>query len=121
MIFCSGKVYYDLVKYRKENNLTDAAAIIRIEQLYPLYKEKVARLAKPFVNAKKFIWCQEEPENMGAWTFILPNCSISSPATSTTLVVRRVPARQPEPFKPTRRSRLPSSSRPSKSNVAPPL
>ena len=72
VIFCSGKVYYDLVKYRKENNLTDAAAIIRIEQLYPLYKEKVARLAKPFINAKKFIWCQEEPENMGAWTFILP-------------------------------------------------
>jgi 2-oxoglutarate dehydrogenase E1 component len=72
VIFCSGKVYYDLVKYRKENNLTDAAAIIRIEQLYPLYKEKIARLAKPFINAKKTIWCQEEPENMGAWTFILP-------------------------------------------------
>jgi 2-oxoglutarate dehydrogenase E1 component len=72
VIFCSGKVYYDLVKYRKENNLTDAAAIIRIEQLYPLYKEKIARLAKPFINAKKTVWCQEEPENMGAWTFILP-------------------------------------------------
>ena len=72
VIFCSGKVYYDLVKYRKENNLTDTAAIIRIEQLYPLYKEKIARLTKPLINAKKFIWCQEEPENMGAWTFILP-------------------------------------------------
>jgi 2-oxoglutarate dehydrogenase E1 component len=72
VIFCSGKVYYDLIKYRRENNLKDAAAIIRIEQLYPLYKEKVSRLAKPFANAKKFVWCQEEPENMGAWTFILP-------------------------------------------------
>ena len=72
VIFCSGKVYYDLIKYRKENNLTDAAAIIRIEQLYPLYKDKVARLTKPLINAKKFIWCQEEPENMGAWTYILP-------------------------------------------------
>ena len=72
VIFCSGKVYYDLIKYRKENNLTDAAAIIRIEQLYPLYKEKISRLTKPLINAKKFIWCQEEPENMGAWTFILP-------------------------------------------------
>jgi 2-oxoglutarate dehydrogenase E1 component len=72
VIFCSGKVYYDLLKYRKENNLTDAAAILRIEQLYPLYKDKVARLTKPFINAKKFIWCQEEPENMGAWTFVLP-------------------------------------------------
>jgi 2-oxoglutarate dehydrogenase E1 component len=72
VIFCSGKVYYDLIKYRKENNLTDAAAIIRIEQLYPLYKDKVARLVKPLINVKKYIWCQEEPENMGAWTFILP-------------------------------------------------
>lgn len=72
IIFCSGKVFYDLIKYRKENNLTDAAAIIRLEQLYPLYKEKVSRLAKPFSNAKKVVWCQEEPENMGAWTFILP-------------------------------------------------
>ncbi|HEY5814249.1 MAG TPA: hypothetical protein VIT23_16540, partial [Terrimicrobiaceae bacterium] len=56
----------------KENNLTDVAAIIRLEQIYPLYTEKVSRLAKPFSNAKKIIWCQEEPENMGAWTFILP-------------------------------------------------
>ena len=72
VIFCSGKVYYDLIKYRQENSLKDAAAIIRIEQLYPLYKEKVSRLTKPFSNAKKFVWCQEEPENMGAWTFILP-------------------------------------------------
>jgi 2-oxoglutarate dehydrogenase E1 component len=72
VIFCSGKVYYDLVKYRQENKLTDAAAIIRIEQLFPLYKEKVSRLAKPYTNAKKFVWCQEEPQNMGAWGFILP-------------------------------------------------
>ena len=79
VIFCSGKVYYDLVKYRQENNLTDAAAIIRIEQLYPLYKEKISRLAKPFSNAKKFVWCQEEPENMGAWAFILAAAAQSVP------------------------------------------
>ena len=72
IIFCSGKVYYDLVKYRQENNLKDAAAIIRIEQIYPLYKDKISRLAKPYVNLKKIVWCQEESENMGAWTFILP-------------------------------------------------
>ena len=72
VIFCSGKVYYDLVKYRQENHLKDVAAIIRIEQLYPLYEEKISRLAKPYPGAKKFVWCQEEPENMGAWTFILP-------------------------------------------------
>jgi len=72
IIFCSGKVYYDLVKYREENNLTETAAIIRVEQLYPLHKERVRELAAPFAGAKKIVWCQEEPENMGAWTFILP-------------------------------------------------
>ncbi len=72
VIFCSGKVYYDLVKYRAENKLTNKAAIIRIEQLYPLYVDKIKRLTAPYKNAKKFVWCQEEPENMGAWTFILP-------------------------------------------------
>lgn len=72
VIFCSGKVYYDLLKYRQENNLTDKAAILRIEQLYPLYDEKIKRLTEPYTKAKKFVWCQEEPENMGAWSFILP-------------------------------------------------
>ncbi len=72
VIFCSGKVYYDLLKYRRENTLTDKAAIIRIEQIYPLNVEKIQRLTKSCAKAKKFIWCQEEPENMGAWTFLLP-------------------------------------------------
>jgi 2-oxoglutarate dehydrogenase E1 component len=72
VVFCSGKVYYDLIKYREENKLTKSVAIIRIEQLYPLYEEKIKRLTKPYTKAKKFVWCQEEPENMGAWTFILP-------------------------------------------------
>jgi len=72
VVFCSGKVYYDLIKYRAENKLTDQAAIIRIEQLYPLYEDKIKRLTEPYTNAKKYIWCQEEPQNMGAWTFILP-------------------------------------------------
>jgi len=72
VIFCSGKVYYDLLKYRQENKLADKAAIIRVEQLYPLNEEKIRRLTAPYVNNKKFVWCQEEPENQGAWSFILP-------------------------------------------------
>jgi 2-oxoglutarate dehydrogenase E1 component len=72
VIFCSGKVYYDLLKYRQENNLTDKVALIRIEQLYPLNTEKIKKVTKGYTNAKKIVWCQEEPENMGAWTFILP-------------------------------------------------
>ncbi|CAN5357926.1 2-oxoglutarate dehydrogenase E1 component [soil metagenome] len=72
VIFCSGKVYYDLLAYREENKLTDKAAIVRIEQLYPLYKDKLKRTVAPYSKVKKYVWCQEEPENMGAWNFILP-------------------------------------------------
>ncbi len=72
VIFCSGKVYYDLLKYRQDNNLDGQVAIVRIEQLYPLHEEKIRRILQPFKNIKKHVWCQEEPENMGAWTYILP-------------------------------------------------
>jgi 2-oxoglutarate dehydrogenase E1 component len=71
IIFCSGKVYYDLLKYRTERKIEDAA-LIRIEQLYPLAEKKLREMLKPFPKNAKFVWCQEEPENMGAWTFIEP-------------------------------------------------
>jgi 2-oxoglutarate dehydrogenase E1 component len=71
IIFCSGKVYYDLLNYRTDRKIEDAA-IIRIEQLYPLAKKKLREMLKPFPKNAKFVWCQEESENMGAWTFIEP-------------------------------------------------
>jgi 2-oxoglutarate dehydrogenase E1 component len=70
VIFCSGKVYYDLLAHREKNGLGDKVAIVRIEQLYPLYGEKLKRTVAPFKKAKTFVWCQEEPQNMGAWFFI---------------------------------------------------
>src|SRR5882672_9013218 len=71
IILCSGKVYYDLLKYRTERKIDDAA-IIRIEQLYPLAEKKLREMLKPFPKNVKLVWCQEEPENMGAWTFMEP-------------------------------------------------
>src|SRR5256884_7485326 len=71
IIFCSGKVYYDLLNYRTQRKIDDAA-IIRIEQLYPLAEKKLREMLKPFSKNAKLVWCQEEPENMGAWTFIEP-------------------------------------------------
>ena len=71
IIFCSGKVYYDLLNYRTQRKIDDAV-IIRIEQLYPLAEKKLREMLKPFSKNAKFVWCQEEPENMGAWTFIEP-------------------------------------------------
>jgi 2-oxoglutarate dehydrogenase E1 component len=71
VILCSGKVYYDLLNYRAEKKI-DNAAIIRIEQLYPLHEKKLKSMANAFPKGAQLVWCQEEPQNMGAWTFIEP-------------------------------------------------
>jgi 2-oxoglutarate dehydrogenase E1 component len=70
LILCSGKVYYDLVEQRTRTP-DSGAAIIRVEQLYPLHTERLAQLAAKYAKAK-LVWCQEESQNMGAWTFIAP-------------------------------------------------
>ncbi len=70
VILCSGKVYYDLETYRAANNIGNKVAIIRIEQLYPLYGEKLKRIIAPYKKARSIVWCQEEPQNMGAWFFL---------------------------------------------------
>ena len=71
VIFCSGKVYYDLVALRQEKGIEDVA-IVRIEQLYPFHSEMVAAIISQYSNASHFVWCQEEPLNMGAWSYIFP-------------------------------------------------
>jgi multifunctional 2-oxoglutarate metabolism enzyme len=72
VVFCSGKVYYDLDAERQKRGLTDTA-IIRLERLYPLPgKEIQAEMAK-YSGASKFLWAQEEPANQGAWPFIALN------------------------------------------------
>jgi 2-oxoglutarate dehydrogenase E1 component len=75
VIFCSGKVYYDLVRGREAANQSSTTAIVRIEQIYPLHEERLRAIVKSYTGAKRFVWAQEEPENMGAWTFIAPRIS----------------------------------------------
>ena len=71
LVFCSGKVYYDLIKYRAEHKLKNAA-IIRIEQLYPFHDDMLQQIVARYPKAnKKWVWCQEEPLNMGAWSYIV--------------------------------------------------
>ena len=65
-VFCTGKVYYDLAAYRKERNISDTI-IIRLEQIYPLAQEQLTYLLAPYQKVRDFVWCQEEPSNMGAW------------------------------------------------------
>ncbi len=72
LVFCSGKVYYDLVKYRREHEIRNAA-IIRVEQFYPYHRLLMKQIVSRYPRAnKKWVWCQEEPKNMGAWTFMVP-------------------------------------------------
>jgi 2-oxoglutarate dehydrogenase E1 component len=69
VILCSGKVYYDLLKFREENKIS-TAALVRVEQLYPLDLAQLKAAVTQFPNAKTIVWCQEESQNMGAWSFI---------------------------------------------------
>ncbi len=71
VILCSGKVYYDLCDWRDRNKV-EHAAIIRLEQLYPLHRDRLGEIADAYGRNTRLIWCQEEPQNMGAWTFIAP-------------------------------------------------
>jgi 2-oxoglutarate dehydrogenase E1 component len=71
IILCSGKVYYDLCDYRDKNKITDTA-IVRIEQLYPLNHGRLFEVARRHADAK-LVWCQEESQNMGPWSYIAPH------------------------------------------------
>jgi 2-oxoglutarate dehydrogenase E1 component len=66
LVFCAGKVYYDLLETRRDTELTHVA-IARIEQLYPFPKELFKAEISKYPNLTEFIWCQEEPKNQGAW------------------------------------------------------
>ena len=69
VIICSGKIYYDLRKYQKENEHFDTA-IVRLEQYYPYKTDVMTEILASYKNADRVIWVQEEPKNMGAWNFI---------------------------------------------------
>ena len=69
VVLCSGKVYYDLLAERRDRGLRDVA-ILRLEQLYPFPEKTLAFTLKPYAKAQHVVWCQEEPENMGAWSFV---------------------------------------------------
>jgi 2-oxoglutarate dehydrogenase E1 component len=69
IVACSGKVYYDLVKKREEKGADDVA-ILRVEQLYPFPHKAFSNEIKKYPNATDIVWCQDEPQNQGAWFFV---------------------------------------------------
>lgn len=70
VLLCTGKVYYDLLEVQQKESRNDVA-IVRLEQLYPLPTKQLHALVKKYAGAQEWFWVQEEPENMGAWSFIL--------------------------------------------------
>ena len=72
IVFCSGKVFYDLAEARKKGIGESArrVAIVRVEQFYPFPMTAIKDTVEKYSNAEQLIWCQEEPKNMGGWTFI---------------------------------------------------
>ena len=68
VVMCTGKIYFDLLEAREKSN-NDKVVLIRVEQLYPFPAKTLAKVLKKYKNAE-FIWCQEEPKNMGAWNTV---------------------------------------------------
>ena len=69
VVLCQGKIYYELLAYRRENDIKDTA-LVRIEQLYPFPAEAFADAINQFPSAREVVWCQEEPRNQGAWYWL---------------------------------------------------
>ncbi len=70
LVLCTGKVYYDLLQARRERGIDDVA-LVRVEQFYPWPRQAILEQLWKYGNAE-LVWCQEEPANMGGWTFVLP-------------------------------------------------
>jgi 2-oxoglutarate dehydrogenase E1 component len=66
IVLCSGKVYFDLLKARRESKI-QSAAIVRLEQLYPFPSDEYEAILRRYSNAREIVWCQEEPQNQGSW------------------------------------------------------
>ncbi len=95
LVFCSGKVYYDLLEARRKAEITNVA-LVRLEQIYPFPYDAMTEAVNQYPNAKSIVWCQEEPRNQGAWRSnrhrierVLPN------AVGTVEFVGRVPSASP--------------------------
>ena len=71
VVFCTGKFYYDLLEERKIRKRENNVALIRIEQLFPLPDKEIKNLISKYKHSKDFVWAQEEPRNMGAWSHLL--------------------------------------------------
>jgi 2-oxoglutarate dehydrogenase E1 component len=82
LVFCMGKLYYDLLAQRKAH-----IALVRVEELYPWPHDEVARIVDLYPAATEVVWAQEEPKNMGAWSYVSPRLRVS---TGNAMILRYV-------------------------------
>jgi len=94
LVICSGKVYFDLLDARRERNIHNIA-IIRIEQFYPFPEADLKKEMNAYKGVKDIMWCQEEPLNQGAWTYINPRLSKFLKAEQNLRVVSRPESASP--------------------------
>ena len=94
VVMCSGKVYYDLIEARKKSGET-RVAIVRLEQFYPFPLKSINEALARYSNANELSWVQEEPQNMGGWTFVQPRLENLLPACQRPKYVGRLPSASP--------------------------
>jgi 2-oxoglutarate dehydrogenase E1 component len=94
VVFCSGKVYFDLLKARRKDGLRDVA-LVRVEQLYPFPKEEYEQVLERYPNVRDIVWCQEEPQNQGAWYQIRHRLQEPLAGRKQVLYAGRAPAAAP--------------------------
>jgi 2-oxoglutarate dehydrogenase E1 component len=94
VLLCSGKIYYDL-RNAREQRKANAVAIVRLEQLYPFPGDALRETLARYESARDFMWVQEEPHNMGAWSFVRPRRSEFLPSGATFGYAGRAPSASP--------------------------
>jgi 2-oxoglutarate dehydrogenase E1 component len=89
VVFCTGKIYYEILEQKEKTESGENMAVVRVEQLYPLPVTQLDAVVARYPNAKHHVWMQEEPQNMGAWTHMAMNyrkinldCVAPSPTAS---------------------------------------
>jgi 2-oxoglutarate dehydrogenase E1 component len=73
VVFCSGKIYYEILEEKEKTDSGENIAVVRLEQIYPLPQKQMDAVVEKYSNAKNHLWVQEEPKNMGAWSFVALN------------------------------------------------
>jgi len=97
VVLCSGKIYYDLAEARKKapNSGSEHVAIVRMEQFYPFPLKRLREVLAKYPAARQLVWAQEEPKNMGGWTFVEPRLENLLPACERPIYVGRAPSASP--------------------------